>query len=325
MSTRSSLLPFFFLLVVLLMAPAASAIGSTITASQVSEYAVEAPSGQVIYQIIIDPLPMGTNQSHVLNYNGASFILTIGTAQSWGIYHDFDISLTHPNGTVESQHFSTTRVSGGEYKTTIQPVFSQVQSLTNAYWTIDLEVGLTPVSAGFNTQPADWLATSAIPFSAASGSLGGTTNVFVKVMTEAEFQENVLKYNPIWGFQNLVNEVFSWTWEQIIAFVSNIPVIGPHFISTFSALGTVAAFLVYWITWVILNSPLIIAGGEVLIVMAAVIMTGKDADGTKTAKKIYEYNVACITGFLWAFNLLWSWLSSAIQTIAAIIQGLKPI
>jgi hypothetical protein len=100
--------------------------------TSVSSYSVTAPDGYYIYEIIVDPLPMGTNQTHTLYYGGTPFILTIGTAQNYLIYNVFDISLTYPNGTVQTKEVTVTRASIGQvigipttYQTIIQPVFTE--------------------------------------------------------------------------------------------------------------------------------------------------------------------------------------------------------
>lgn len=298
------------------------AINSTISASGVSQYSVVAPSNYVIYQIIIDPVPMGTNQSHVLNYNGANFLLTIGSAQSYGIFNDFDISLTYPNGSVSSKHVSTTRISGGKYKTTIQPVFSQAQSVTNAYFTIDLEIGLSPVSAEFNTQPAGWLASNAIPFSSASGNLGSSTNVFCQIMTLDEFQNNVVKYNPGWGLQNLGDQIFRWTYSMVLGFLNQIPVIGPLAVSFITISSVVLPGLMFWVGWIVDHWQPIVLSVETLIIMIAVINTGKKGSLSKFLKNLYSYNIAFVLGIFWLFKTTRNWIGAIIDWIVKIVQSL---
>ncbi|MFA4859165.1 hypothetical protein [Methanoregula sp.] len=314
---------FFLCLLGLILVSPAMAINSTASAMSVSQYSIQAPDNYVIYQIIVDPVPMGTNQSHVLNYNGATFLLTIGSAQSYGIFNEFDIALTYPNGSLSSKHVSTTRISLGNYKTTIQPVFSQAQSLNNAYLTIDLQVGLTPVSAEFNTQPAGWLASSAIPFSSASGNLGVSTNVFCEMMTLDDFQNNVVNYNSLWGLKNLGSTVFQWTYEMVLGFISNIPVIGPLFIQLLTLLGIVLTEMSFWAVFIVTNAPAIILSLETLIIILSVVNTGKNAPLRKVLSNIYQYNVACINGFFTLIELLRGWIISLIEVITSIVQAMK--
>lgn len=312
-------------LFLLLICPVSAEVMS---AYDVSSYSVAANPGNVVYQIIVDPVPMGTNQTHVLIYNGATFLLTIGSKQTNYVIHDFDISLTYPNGTVESKHVSTWRVSSGSYKTTIQPVFTQAESLTNSYLTVDLEVGLTPVSAGFNTQPAGWLANTAIPFTSASGDLGYTTNVFVWQMSMEDFENNVVNYNPIYGVKNLGETVFQWTWDSVLGFIGMIPVIGPLFLTVLDIAGTVIAEMVFWLSWIVARGPAVILAAEVLIGMAAVI-NSKSARPEKRlyklVKNLIDYNVMVLKGFIWLFEKVFEWTKEIIKLISYIIQALKPV
>lgn len=311
-------------LFLLLICPVSAEVMS---AYDVSSYSVAANPGNVVYQIIVDPVPMGTNQTHVLIYNGATFLLTIGSKQTNYIVHDFDIALTYPNGTVENKHVSTWRISSGSYKTTIQPVFTQAESLNNAYLTVDLEVGLTPVSAGFNTQPAGWLANTAIPFTSASGDLGHITNVFVWQMSLEDFENNVVNYNPIYGVKNLGETVFQWTWDRVLGFIGMIPVIGPLFLTILDIAGIVISEMVYWLSWIVARGPAIACAAEVLIWMTAVI----NSSSGRRKKRLYrlnknliDYHVMVLKGFFWLFEKVFTWTKEIIKIIADIVQALKP-
>jgi len=306
------------------MIGSASAIHSTITAEQVSQYSIVSPTDYIIYEIIIDPLPIGTNQTHVLNYNGQSYLLTIGSTSSYALYHTFDISLTEPNGNVSTVHLTHVGVQQN-YKTTIQPIYFEMQSLSNPIFTVEVYAGLTPLTAAFNTAMMNFDVTTAIPFTAASGELGAVTNVFCEIMTPDEFEHHVVNYDPWNGLKRLGSNVFQWTWEQVLGALYAIPVIGPQFVSILSAVGTVAGVIIFWLLWIIENSPSMIAAIEVTICMVAFIMAGKKPSPEKVARNIYQYNVAVGYGFIWLLTTVVSLISTIVQVVAAILQSLKPL
>jgi hypothetical protein len=311
----------FVVFVSVLISPVSAGV---VNAYSVNQYSVQAEPGNVIYQIIIDPVPIGTNQTHVLNYNGATFGLSIGSATSYGIFHNFDISLTYPNGTTVTQHTSDSGTLGNNYKTTIQPVFFQAESLTLGAITVDLNVGLTPLSVGFSAPPVGYNPSSAIPFSSASGNLGASTNVFVWEMSQTDFTNNVVKYNPVYGIGNLGATVFQWTWSEVLGFINMIPFFGPLFISLLDMVQTVTGGIWYWLTFVILNIPAIIAGGEIIIIMWA-FLEQKKPQPAKTITLIYQHNVTAVMGFLTGINLIWRWGRDLLDIVVKAIQAIKPI
>lgn len=296
-----------------------------ITANSVSSYSVAAEDGYVIYEIIINNLPIGTNQTHVLNYNGQSFLLEINTYSEYGLWKNADITFTMPNGTVQTAHTSATTIVG-DYKTTIQPVFAQAQSLTVAFLTVDLTIGLSPASAQFSTSPLGWSPKNAIPFSSASGNFGAATDVYVTEMTTTDFQNNVVQYNPVYGLTNLGSQVFQWTWNGVLGFINMIPVIGPVFVQFLDLIGTVLPSVFFWLYFVVANFPMVLCGAECLIFMMAVINAGKGKNSLgKLARNVYQYNVAFVVGVIALVNIVKDWSISIVQTVAAAVSALKPI
>lgn len=303
-----------------------SAINATISAEQVSTYSIVPPTGYIIYEIIVNDLPIGMNQTHVLNYNGAAFLLEIKTASSWVLFKEAWINLTLPDGSVQSAYASVWDTAGN-YKTTIQPVFFQPQSVTVPFLTVDLMIGLTPAIATFaGPWPGTgWNVSSSIPFTAASGNFDAVTNVYCAIMTPDEFQANVVNYNPLFGLKQLGAGVFQWAWETVIGFLNQIPVIGPMFVSILDIVGVVGGEILFWLIWFIDNAPSMIAALEVTICMAAFIMAGKKPKPQEVARNIYEYNVAIGMGFIGLITTIVSLVSALIQVIVAIVEAIKRV
>jgi hypothetical protein len=316
------LIPVLLIAVIALMSPVSAV---TVTAEDVSSYSVVADEGMVIYQIIVNDLPIGTNQTHTLNYNGQTFLLTIGTYTEYGIWKNADISLTLPNGSVQTAHTSASTIVGN-YKTTIQPVFAQAQSGTIAFLTIDLMIGISPAGAQFSTQPMGWNPSSAIPFSAASGNLGASSDVYVIEMTKADFQNNVVAYNPVYGLTNLGADVFQWTWAGILGFISMIPVIGPIAVGLLEVMGGVLGTGYFWLVFVVSNFPAILGGVECLILMMAVINAGSGKNSfSRLGKNIVSYNARFLYAVVTLVELVFNWTVRIVEMVASVVNALKPI
>jgi len=314
------------LLCLLLAAPA---LAITLTAEDVSSYSVVADPGSVFYKIKINDLPIGTNQTHTLIYNGYPYLLTINTWTSYGLWKNADISLTMPNGTVQTSHSTATTVVGS-YSTIIQPTMradsSVLESATNMFLTVDLNIGLVPASAQFSTAPVGYNPSTSIPFTAASGNFGGITDVYVYQVTVQEFIDTIVTYNPAAGLGDLGSAVFQWTWNGIIGFANMIPVIGPILVSFLTLAGTVLSELYFWLEWIVMNFPAILLSIETLIMMMAVINTPKGKKSlSRLLRNIYQYNLAVAHGFMTLFNYVLVWLSTIVQVITSIVQALKPL
>jgi hypothetical protein len=297
-------------------------------ALQVSQYTFDAPAGNVIYQILIDSVPMGTNQTHTLTVGSATYLLDIKSSNPYGIYYDFDIGWTLPNGTTQTIHKSITRLPGAGYKTVIQPVYMQAESAYFVLMTVDLEIGTTnqSVSAGLNTNPAGWNPSDAIPFTSAAGDFSGTpTNVYLYSMTSADFVAHVVTYDPVYGLTSLGSVVFQWAWDSVLGFINQIPIIGPQFVSIILVLGAVLQEFIIWITWIISNLPLVIAALEITIMMLAAVNAGNKPNPAKVMRNIFRYNVSVVQGFIWCIGIVYTWAREFIMLIAGVVGALKPL
>jgi len=304
------------------------AINSTASAIGVSQYSIQAPENYVIYEIIVDPVPMGTTQNHVLNYNGATFLLTVTSSQSYAIFHDFTVSLTYPNGTTSVHSDRYTGISSGSYKLDIQPVFYQPQSL-NPTFAVYVSVGLSPLKTEFNTMSSDWdpltssiSPTSSIPFTAASGSTGAITNVYCEIMTLDDFTANVVNYNPYFGIANLGAALFAWTWSMVLSFLNMIPIVGPLAIQFIDISSAVLPEMMFWGWWIITNFPAIFLTSETVIMLFAVVNSGKRKKGTKAMKKFIDYNVSAVHAFIWIFTTIRDWIGVIIDWITKIVSAM---
>jgi len=316
------LLLVIVLALLLVPVPAAAFTSTTINATDVSQYSISASPGHYVYEIIVDSLPVGTNQTHVLNFNDATYLLNIGTIHSWGINNDFWVTMTYPNGTVEMVHAGQTSIFG-TYKTKIQPVYLQLQGFTMLQ--IDLAIGTNPTTVTFSDLEgfSQDIKTS-IPFTSVSGEFSGqTSTVYAYECTIEDFKQ--ITAGNLWPNLNVLGQFLQWSWEVILGFINMIPVIGPMLVTVLSFIQILGATIIFWISYVVVNSPRVIAGGEIIIAMFAFLLAGKRPTPEKFVKNFVNYNVRSVTGFIWIVGTIYEWLRSFVETVAHILGGIKPI
>ena len=323
----------FAIVLMLVMAAIVVAPASAITipAEDVNSYSYTAENGYVIYKIDIDNLPIGSNQTHVLYYGGYPYLLEVETWSEWGLWKNALITFTMPNGSVQTASTSASTIVGN-YKTVIQPTFradsSQLQGLTAAFLKVDLNIGLTPVSAQFSTQPAGYNPETSLPFKSASGQFSnlGLSDVYVYVITEKEFTDTVANYNPTAGLGDLGSAVFQWTWAAVLGFFYAIPVIGPYIVTYINYVAIAIVFVSFWVGFLIFNAPALVFGAEILIFAFSVINapSGVKAFGA-IFSNLWKYNVALVKVFVGGFNVMKELVSTIVDLVTKVVEALKPI
>lgn len=320
----------WFALVLICMVVTAPALASTISATNVGKYSVSANPGNVIYKIKIGDLPIGTNQTHTLMYNGYPYLLTINTWTDYGLWKNAQISLTMPNGTVQTSHTAASTVVGS-YSTIIQPTMrsdsSVLESGTATFLTVDLNIGLVPASAQFSTAPMGYNPSASLPISSASGYLGGQrTSVYAYQVSKQDFTNTIENYNPSAGVGDLGSAVFQWTWNGILGFLNMIPVVGPIAAEFLTMAGEFLSGAWYWVSFLWGNLPAILLTLESLILMAAVLKARKGRRAMSSmAGNVINYNIAVVTGILTAFAFIREWVVRLVEMIAGIVKALIPI
>lgn len=330
---KPSTITLMMVLVILLGIMPASAI--TIGGQEVSQYSFTADTGKVIYQITIDDLPIGSNQTHTLVYAGQPYLLSVNTwaGTGWETGRRFaEVTLTYPNGTQNQKTVSALGPLAGNYRTSIQPVFVQSYSQQVPVLECGLSIGVLPTTAEFvwvpQTWPAGWEGSNALPFKSASGTWTGATStkVWVEEITEEEFQKNVVNYNPVYGISNLGSQVFQWSWSMVLGFLNMIPVVGPIAVSFITMLGGLLEELWFWLEFVALNLPAIILALESLILMMAVINAGKGKRAFgRLAGNFYHYNLAVVLGMISLFTIVRDLIGWTVDLVTKVIEALKPI
>jgi hypothetical protein len=327
--------------VLICVCPAMAATANkTIQITDVSDYAVVADDGYVIYEIMIESIATGKNQTHHLFYQDsttgeeAEFILTVGSYTEAVVWHHFDVTLEWPNGNISETHAVWTGVSSGSYVLDIQPVFYRAQSV-NWEFSVWVNVGITdPLLVEFFTLPADVCtggdycsayvaATSAIPFTRAEGAMGEVTTVNVYQITEQGFKDNIKKYNAWYGWQALTEDAAAWMIDQVFFLIGCIPVFGPMVLSLMGIAAGFLTELIWWILWIAPRILGIILSLEALICLFAVINTPKGVPLRSLNRNIWNYHLMVYHGLIWMYDKAIEWLKPYVDWVIAGIKAMK--
>lgn len=233
-----------FLIFFLFISPAGAV--EEISQDTVKSFSFSVNGSEGIFITGFDANNIGPNFNYSATFDNYGYIyqLDIISSKSWG-WWDFDVSLTNPNGTVETQHLK-------EFAPVIQCCDIHFQhALSNTdmleFTDVDIYTGFIPLTASF-TNPIssdsdladilpDEYSYERLAFSEVIFCCTNYADVIAYVSTYEEFEAQ--KQESISAYANeLLSDVFSWTWDHIISFVEKIPGIGPQFataliISTF--------------------------------------------------------------------------------------------
>lgn len=322
-----------YLLILGLLVSGAAALDETLTVhlDDTNSYSYEPISKYVVYEIIVDSLPMGTNQSHTLSYGSNEWILTVETWNdpTFGLYRNVLITVIDPLGNVTSKTTSTTSILGN-YKTIIQPVSTKLESGRIIFLGVTVNVGLDPVTVQFNAQPAGWSPEDTIAFDQVSGSFtnGETSTVYVYACTKEYFKMNISNYNALAWFLDFIGDVFEWSWDMVVAFINAIPIIGPILITIFEIMGIVLLGGLDWILFIKDNFWSILLTVESLICMFVVINSkSRKSRGSfgDLWGKWFEYNLRFVMGIFWLILFVFTGAARATDIVTKVVEALKPI
>lgn len=100
-----------------------------------------------------------------------------------------------------------------------------------------------------------------------------------------------------------------------------IPVIGPQLLVVMVFIQLVGAEIIFWLSYIIVNFWLVLAGVELLIIMFGFLLAGKKPKPEKVVRNIVNYNISAGRGFLWVLTMLWGWLLRFAEFVGRLIRG----
>lgn len=314
---------FAVLMALLVLASPALALDKgTVSLEDVGSYSYQTDDDHVVYEVIVAELPFGVNQSHVFYIDDAEWDVEIGSWTEWaGAQKHVQATFTYPNGTIITVSESAWSVFGS-YQTTIQPV--SVQSESAAFFKINIKIGLDPAVVTMGIPMSPWSAQDTIAFDDVSGSFSddATSNVYVYWISIEDFKSTIATYNPLgWG-AGILEDIFNWTWEMIISFLTGIPVIGPIMVSMITLFGGILEFGIYWVIFIVVNFPAILLSIESLICLLAVINSRSFG---KLVNNVFNYNVRFVEGVIGIILFVFNGAKATVEIVTSIVNSLKPV
>ena len=310
---RKIILTFLFLLLLLVPVSAVAEIKE----ENIKSFNLSAPEGLSLSGMEIIDLPANSNNTFELDAYGELYTLYINSSKSWG-WWNFDLTLIHPNGTIETSKLKTLAPAPISYDIHIQYYFLE----TDSVFDIDVYAALFPLSATFESNNPT--TSGILQFSRISGSSNNFYDLVLYATTNEEFKEQ--SENAL-GLQlsHAAGEVFSWTWDKIISFIELIPGIGPYLASVLEiAALSIDAIIFYF-------SLLFLEYSETTFLTIEFFILSYSFTGFKRGglwgflKKLCASHMAMIEFSIKAAEFGISVFSRIVSAVAAVVQSLKPL
>lgn len=312
MARRPIFLVFLLLLLLAAAVSPASAV-EEITRESIKTFNIESPEGYSLSGMEIYDLPANSNNTFQFDAYGKTYTLQANSTKSWG-WWNFDLSLTYPNGTVETKHLESLAPAAFDWDLHVQYYFLNVDSVFD----LDVYATLLPLSASFGTATNSEI----LQFSSVSGNSSDTFDLKLYATTQEEFEKQA---NLDLGlqFSEAIDEFFSWTWDAVLSFVGLIPYVGDDLVTAI----LIASYIIdevffYFNLFFVEYIEVTILSMEFFIMTYSLHRT-KSKSPVKLIKNVVNDHAAFIGWVIDKARLAIDLLTSIIRTIASIVQSLK--
>ena len=312
--------PLFFGLLLFFLLAAAVSPASAVTEIQedhIKSFSLNAPDGLSLSGMEIYDLPANSNNTFQLDSYGKIYTLNVNSSKSWG-WWTYDISLQHPNGTIETAQLETLAPAALDWDLHVQYYFLSGDSVFD----LDVYTALLPLSATFGTNNPT--TSSILQFSGISGSSTAYFDMVLYATTDEEFAEQA--ENAL-GLQlsYAAGEIFSWAWDSVLSFVGLIPYIGDDLVTAI----LIASYIIdetffYFNLFFVEYIETTILAIEFFLITYSLNRT-KSKNPVKMLKNVVSDQIALFEWILEKTKLAIDLLNSIIRTIADVVQSLKPI
>ncbi len=285
---------------------------------EITDFDMDAPAGYYISSIYLEDIVPDFNTTILMDADGQIYTLQVNATRTLG-WWSYDISLEHPNGTVESQHMGILRPLE---KTSIK--IQHFYGTETSILTVNLYVGLLPLTTTFSSIGLSD-AYEDIAFSNVQGSCTQPFDLIVYLSTAEEMvaqQDNSIK-QYLEGSTELFTE---WLWDNIITFIEKIPGIGPYLADSleFTAMLIDNVFFYFRLFFIDYLATTLLTI-EFFILSKALITTRKNANIFALLDKIVSAHVDTFEFVIDTLSKIISMFSALVHMIAAIVSAIKPI
>lgn len=303
-----SIMLFFFLI-----APAGAV--EEVTQTHIKTFDIPTTQDLSISGLEMYDLDPNSNTSFVFNSYGKLYYLNVTSSKSWG-WWDFDLSLTNPNGTVETKHLQTLAPAALDWDFYLQYYFVG----TDTVFDLDVYAALLPLSANLST-PNPTLS-DVMQFSNVACNSSSYFDTKLYLTTQEEFEKQKEQAISL-QLQEAASDVFSWSWNTLLSFIEKIPLVGGH-ISAILVLTTMTISSIIFYT-----KLLFIDYSETtfLTIEFFILSYSFTKKGTfwSQIKRVVDTHVKLIEIIISTAQAAVNLFSSIVQMVTSIVNSLKPV
>ncbi len=276
-----------------------------------------AESNLVISQVNLYDLGEGITTVNLDAY-GELYQLEVNcTREYYGAWWVWDVSMTYPNGTVSHETLKNLAPGALDYDCFIQYWYLDMDWIFDA----DIYVDFIPRSVTFQAPAPQTRGT--LVFSSVSGSSANPFDVKIFAVTEKELEK--IRDNDLFSqFGRFVNGIFLWTWNGVLWFVEQVPVIGPYLAAILELSGAAIGEIVAWGLFILENIEVIIMFVEGLILADALLSTRSRAL-MPLLRRIVDNHVRVVKFSLWLLDIAVLFFTRLLDVVIKIVQTLKPL
>jgi hypothetical protein len=275
----------------------------TSTISQVSSFDTSATTGYVIDEVVVGPVPCGTNQTIIMYSGNQVQTLTITTWKQFTF--DWKVHLDLNNGTSDQTMDLESWSLQPNYRVVIQPLYN-AGIVGDRVLSVDLYIGTIPLNAKLNGDPlvipGDYLPASSytpLAFTRVTDNIRAVTDVQINQDTNADFLK-LEQQNPVDMVTSAAHSVAQAALDGAWWLIGQVPVIGPFFLVFLDFAGTILTEGAFWLGYFFLHAAAVGLGVESVILMCAGL-NGNFRVG-KVVGLVAAYNLLCIQTLILVFN-----------------------
>lgn len=287
----------------------------------VKTFSLEAPEGLTFSGIDLSNLDANSNTTIYMHQSQGTYTFQINSTKTYGTYFKFNVSVTSPNGTVQSKELSTVALLNRNYDLHIQHYYTLWnETFVDESYDLDVYATLSPLSTSFDfISPEGYNVESFHKVSAESTSY---YDIILYAVTgeELDAQQKNKIFAPV---TEALSDAFTWTWEMVVATIAKIPYIGGYLsgILILTAL-TLDSIIFYGNLFVVEYIETTILTFEFFVLSYA--FTRKGRLWVKF-KKVVDCHIRLVEFVLNVGEKLIGGFTKIVSAIAQIIQALKPI
>ena len=308
-----------FIFLMALIVGSASAL--PIDLLDVTAYSYTVPSSEyTIYQVSANNLDVGVSIFNFSAY-GQDYQIQVNCTKNYG-WWDFAVDVTYPNSTVLSLNASTLQPFATDYDAKIQYTDSELDWILD----VDLYVDFNPVSANIVAPTTLYQNKEPVFFNSVNGTLSDSGDVTIYIGSQDDITD-ILEDN-LWAqfvrsASNIFGDLFLWSWEMIVAFVSSIPYVGEYFVEIMKVFGGILGEIWFYFSLFVLEEPEVSLVIVEVFILSHAIISGNTL--MRMLRILYKDHVALITGIVHTAQFVLEIIRTLIEIVSNIINAVKPI